>query len=168
MDLGAALAGRAARGGACVRTGRGADLYSAPWRRSSDPATECKRKSARHPAPSNNGCANHRLREGSEIRKTREQLRAERGGDRPFPARETRRGWLEFAQIKERSGDRKHRCSRDTGRRSFCFRSGRSCGGGGGRCLWRDRVRIAVEWPEFHESAAALDARRRKGRGVTK
>src|SRR5580704_4647455 len=150
MDMGAALAGRASRGGDCLRTDSRLYLYSATWRRSSDPATDCRRSAARDRA-SNDDCSGHQLRTGNAIRRTTEQLRAERGSDRRLPAKEHRRRWLEFARIKftgtkeERSSNRKRRCFRDNGGSSFRFGSSRRCAEGDGRQWYRDSLRIAVE-----------------------
>src|SRR6266481_1226445 len=99
MGLAAARANRAARGGDCLRTDSRlyVYLYSATWRRSSDPATDCKRKAPRDRASSNDDSSDHQVRTGCAIRRTTEQLRARRGSDRRLGAKEARRRWLEFA-----------------------------------------------------------------------
>src|SRR5258708_13723953 len=99
MGLAAACANSPARGGDCLRTDSRLYLYSATWRRSSDPSTDCKRKAARDRASSNDDCSVHQLRTGCAIRTTTEQLRARRGRDRRLRTKEARRKWLEFAQI---------------------------------------------------------------------
>jgi len=167
MGLAAARANRAARGGDCLRTDSRLYLYSATWRRSSDRATDCKRKAARDRASSNDDCSDHQLRTGCAIQRTTEQLRTRRGRDRRLRAKGARHRWLEFAQIKERSSDRKRR-SADNGSRSVCRGSGCRCGDWVGRHRCRNHIEFAVEWAECHGSAATLDARRHKGRSITK
>src|SRR5215813_1601787 len=61
----AVVAGGAARRGACVRTGGGADLCSAARRHACDSDTECKGKAARDRASWNNGCASHQIGAGA-------------------------------------------------------------------------------------------------------